>query len=249
MRIRDRVAIVTGGAMGIGQGVCTRLAEEGGKIAIFDTDLEAARSTVAEIEKTGSSAMALKVDVRSAAEVEAAVKEVISSFGCVDILVNNAGISTQSTIAEMPEEMWDDMIDVNLKGVFLCSRAVAPHMQERRYGKIVSMASQLAVTGRAQFVHYSSAKAAVVAFTRGLATELGPHNINVNAIAPGLIETPMSSRDVPQSLREIVLKRTPMRRFGTPEDIANAVLFFVSAESSFVTGQCLLVCGGSSAAG
>ena len=249
MRIRDRVAIVTGGAMGIGQGVCTRLAGEGGKIAIFDVDLEAARSTVAEIENTGGSAMALKVDVRSATEVEAAVKEVISSFGCVDILVNNAGISTQSTIAEMPEEMWDDMLDVNLKGVFLCSRAVAPHMQERRYGKIVSMASQLAVTGRAQFVHYSSAKAAVVAFTRGLATELGPHNINVNAIAPGLIETPMSSRDVPQSLREVVLKRTPMRRFGAPEDIANAVLFFVSAESSFVTGQCLLVCGGSSAAG
>jgi len=247
MRVQDRVAIVTGGASGIGQSTCIRLAEEGSRIAIFDIDLKAAQGAAQTIEKVSGNALALKVDVSSAVQVDTAVNEVISAFGRVDILVNNAGISLPTSIAKMTEEIWDKTLDVNLKSVFLCCRAVTPHMKERRYGKILNISSILGLTGSSARVHYSAAKTGVIGFTRGLATELGPYNINVNAIGPGIIDTPMLEQETASDVRQILPDMIPLRRLGAPRDIANAVLFLVSDEASYISGQCLFVCGGWSA--
>ncbi|MEE8471476.1 MAG: SDR family NAD(P)-dependent oxidoreductase [Dehalococcoidia bacterium] len=244
MRLEDRVAIVTGGGSGIGQGICTRLAEEGSKTAVFDIDLAAAQDTAETIKRSGGEAAAFKVDVATAAGVDRGVEDVISAFGKVDILVNNAGVSLSSSVAGMTEEIWDKTLDVNLKSVFLCCRAVIPHMKERRYGKILNLSSILGLTGSPGKVHYGAAKTGVIGFTRGLATELGPHNINVNAIGPGMIDTPMLEKEASSELRERLRQSIPLRRIGVPGDIANAALFLVSDEASYVTGQCLFVCGG-----
>ena len=224
-RIDGKVAIVTGGAQGIGLGVCLRLAKEGAKVAIFDVNPDEARKTAEEIDRSGGASLAIKVD----------------------ILVNNAGISLVSKVADMTEDIWDRVHDVNLKGVFLCCRAVTSHMKERKYGKIINMASILALRGSSYYAHYGASKAGVVGFTRGLAVELGPHNINVNAVGPGVIDTPMADHDVGPEVRQRLQKRIPLRRIGVPDDIANAVLFLASDEASYITGQCLYVCGGLSA--
>ena len=247
MRLKDRVAIVTGGGSGIGQGISLRLAEESARVAIWDVNLDGARDTAQQIEKAGSKALALKVDVSSTAEVEAAVKEVLSRFGRIDILVNNAGISRPSKVANMTDEVWDKTLDVNLKGVFLCSRAVISHMKGRKYGKIINIASILAARGGLYYAHYGATKAGVVAFTQSLAIELGPHNININAIGPGIVDTPMAAGDVELEYRQRLVKRIPLRRIGMPRDIANAAVFLASDEASYITGQCLYVCGGWSA--
>ena len=246
-RIDEKVAIVTGGAQGIGQGICLRLAEEGARVAIFDVNLDEAKNTAQEIEASGGKALAFKVDVTKSAEVEDAVRQVISKFGRVDILVNNAGISLVSKVADMTEDIWDRVHNINLKGVFLCSHAVIPHMKERKYGKIVNIASILALRGGTYYAHYGASKAGVVGLTQGMAVELGPHNINVNAVGPGVIDTPMADHDVAPELRQRLQKRIPLRRIGVPGDIANAVLFLASDDASYITGQCLYVCGGLSA--
>ncbi len=247
MRVKDKTAIVTGGGMGIGQGICLRLAQEGAKVAVFDIDKRAAGDTVAAIEAQGGMALACEVDVSNRSHVEGAVQDVVAAFGGVDILVNNAAISKPEKVDRMSDETWDRMNDINLKGVFLCCRAVIPSMKEQRYGRIVSITSILAAEGSPYYAHYSATKAGVLGFTRGLAVELGPRNITVNAIGPGVIDTPMSRTDVALETRERLEKRIPLRRIGVPDDIANAVLFLVSEESSYITGQCLYVCGGLSA--
>ncbi len=247
MQMKDKVAIVTGGGSGIGQGICLRLAQEGAQIAVFDVNLDGARDTVKQITKAGGKAAAFKVDVANAEGVNDSVKKVLPKFGKIDILVNNAGISKPSKVVNITGEVWDSMLNVNLKGVFLCSRAVIPHMKERKYGKIINIASILALRGSSYYAHYGATKAGVVAFTQGLAVELGRHNINVNAVGPGIIDTPMAEGDVNSEFRQQLLKVIPMRRIGTPNDIANAVLFLASEEASYITGQCLYVCGGWSA--
>ena len=246
-RLNEKVAIVTGGAQGIGQGICLRLAEEGARVAIFDVNLDEANETAKEIDASGGKALALEVDVTRSAEIEAAVKQVMSKFGRVDILVNNAGISLVSKVADMTEDIWDRVHNVNLKAVFLCSRAAVPHMKEHKYGKIVNIASIRALRGGTYYAHYGASKAGVVGLTQGMAVELGPHNINVNAVGPGVIDTPMADHDVAPEVRQRLQKRIPLRRIGVPEDIANAVLFLASDEASYITGQCLYVCGGLSA--
>ncbi|HEY50161.1 MAG TPA: SDR family oxidoreductase [Dehalococcoidia bacterium] len=247
MRLENRVAIVTGGAAGIGEAICIRLAEEGSRVAILDIDIEGAQNTAQEIEKAGSEALALEVDVSKSAEVDTAVKQVISRFGTVDILVNNAGICISDKINGMADELWDRTHDVNLKGVFLCCRAVIPHMKERRYGKILNISSILGLTGSPAMVHYGAAKTGVIGFTRGLATELGPYNINVNAVGPASIHTQLLEQETTPEVRERLQEKIPLRRIGDPIDVANAVLFLVSDEASYITGQCLFVCGGFSA--
>jgi 3-oxoacyl-[acyl-carrier protein] reductase len=246
-RVNEKVAIVTGGAQGIGQGICLRLAEEGARVAIFDMNLEEARKTAQEIERAGGTALTLKVDVTKSAEVEAAVKQVVSKFGKVDILVNNAGVAVSSSVSKMSEETWDKVQDVNLKGAFLCCRAVIPYMKERRSGKIVNIASIAALRGGIGLAHYSASKAGLVALTQGLAMELGHRNINVNAVGPGIISTSLLEQMTSPELREHFKSNIPLRRIGVPRDIADAVLFLVSDEASYITGQCLYVCGGMSA--
>jgi 3-oxoacyl-[acyl-carrier protein] reductase len=247
VRLKDKVAIVTGGGSGIGQGICLRLAEEGARIAVFDVNLDGAKDTANQIARAGGKAAAFKVDVTNAEEVNGAVKKAFSKFGKIDILVNDAGISKPSKVVNMTDKIWDSTLDVNLKGVFLCSRAVIPHMKESKYGKIISIASILALRGSSYYAHYGATKAGVVAFTQSLAVELGRHNINVNAVGPGIIDTPMAEGDVSSEFRQQLLKVIPMRRIGIPRDIANAVLFLASEEASYITGQCLYVCGGWSA--
>src|SRR4030042_1950710 len=183
-RLEDRVVIVTGGGRGIGQGICFRFADEGAKVAIFDVMPAEAREVAKEIVKSGGTALALKVDVTKVSEIEKAVKEVVSKFGKVDILVNNAGITRQCKGADMTDEIWDSVVDVNLKGVFLCCRAVIPHMKAQKYGKIVSIASILAQRGGAYYAHYGATKAGVVSFTPSLALELGRPNLKVKHIRP-----------------------------------------------------------------
>ena len=248
MRLKDRVAIVTGGGSGIGEGACIRLTEEGANIAVFDVDLNGAQNTAQEIEKAGGKAKAFKVDVSNSVEVEAAVNETLATFGKIDILVNNAGVSITSTIAKLPEETWDKVHSINLKGVFLCCKAVIPHMKERRYGKIINISSILGDTGSFQYAHYSATKAGVIGFTKSLAVELGHRNIQVNAIGPGIIQTPMFEHDVPPEIRQQLATKVPLQRLGVPQDMANAILFFASDESAYVTGQSIFVCGGLSAA-
>ena len=247
MHLENRAAIVTGGAQGIGESICVRIAGEGARVAIFDIDIKGARKTVQRIEKAGGEALALEVDISSAAEVDAAVKDVEARFGKVDILVNNAGISRSSEIDGMEDELWEKTQDVNLKGVFLCCRAVIPHMKECRYGKIVNLSSILGLSGSPSFAHYGAAKAGVIGFTMSLAMELGPYNINVNAVGPGVIDTRLLKQETTPASLERLQKRIPLRRIGDPRDIANAVLFLVSDEASYITGQCLFVCGGLSA--
>jgi 3-oxoacyl-[acyl-carrier protein] reductase len=246
-RLNDRVAIVTGGARGIGQGIGLRLAEEGARVAIFDLNFEEASKTVQDIERTGSPALALKVDVTKLEEIEASVKQVVSKFGKVDILVNNAGLSLSCAVSKMSEETWDKVQDVNLKGAFLCCRAVIPYMKECRSGKIVNITSIGALRATPLTVHYSASKAGLVAFTQGLAIELGHININVNAVGPGIITTQLSNQELSPEWQERIRNKIPLQRIGVPSDIANAVLFLVSDEASYVTGQCLYVCGGLSA--
>ncbi len=246
-RLDDRVAIVTGGGSGIGQGISLRFAEEGAMVAVFDVSLKGAEDTAQQIGKAGGNSLALRVDVSRAEEVKAAVEEVLSRFGKIDILVNNAGITRQCKVANMTDEVWHSVVEVNLTGVFVCCRAVIPQMKQRKYGKIVSIASILAHRGAPYYAHYGATKAGVVAFTQGLAMELGRHNINVNAIGPGIIDTPMAAGDVEAEFRKSLISRIPLRRIGTPRDIADAAVFLCSDEASYITGQCLYVCGGWSA--
>jgi len=244
---KDVAAIVTGGASGLGGATATALSEACCKVAIFDVNLEEAGKTAQEIERAGGTALALKADVTKSAEVEAAVKQVVSKFGKVDILVNNAGLSLSCAVSKMSEETWDKVQDVNLKGAFLCCRAVMPYMKERRSGKIVNITSIAALRATPFAAHYGASKAGLVAFTQGLAMELGHRNINVNAVGPGIITTPLSSQEITPELQEHLKNKIPLRRIGVPRDIANAVLFLVSDEASYISGQCLYVCGGLSA--
>jgi 3-oxoacyl-[acyl-carrier protein] reductase len=224
-----------------------RLAEEGAAVAILDVNPEAANETAKQIGRAGGKALTYEVDVAKGADVEAAVEAVLATSGRIDMLVNNAGISQPVTVARMTEDDWTRTLDINLKGAFLCSRAVIQPMRERRYGKIVNIASIMGIVGGPGQAHYSAAKSGIIGFTRSLAMELGSFNINVNAIGPGIVDTPILEQDGGPELRERLRSVVPLRRIGVPRDVANAVLFLASDEASYVTGQCLFVCGGWSA--
>ena len=243
MELKGKVALVTGGAQGIGRAVALLLARNGADVAVSDIRLEKAEETAKEIEALGRGAMATRADVAKSDDVEHLVEAILGRFGQIDILVNNAGIAKDKLILRMTEEDWDAVLDVNLKGTFHCTKAVIRHMSKQRKGKIVNIASVVGEMGNAGQANYSASKAGVIGFTKTIAREFAQRGINVNAIAPGYIETPMTDA-LPEKAKEDLKRLIPMERLGQPEDVAAAVLFLVSEASSYITGQVLNVNGG-----
>lgn len=243
MELEGKVALITGAAQGIGRAIALLLASNGADIVVSDINLEKAKETSKEIEAMGRRSIAIKVDVSKAEEVEQMVEKVINEFGKIDILVNNAGITRDKLILRMTEEDWDLVLNVNLKGTFNCTKAVIRHMSKQRSGKIVNIASVSGEMGNPGQANYSASKAGVIGFTKTIAREFAQRGINVNAIAPGYIETPMTEV-LPEKVKEELKKMIPMERLGQPEDVAQAVLFLVSERSNYITGQVLNVNGG-----
>ena len=246
MKVKDKVAVVTGGADGIGEAICRRMAFEGASVIIADIADEKAEKVERELKSSGNKAIALHVDVTKSRETDQMINVVLEKFGKVDILVNNAGGShPQKNIqfCESNEEAWDWTIDLNLKGMRNCTRAVINHMIERKSGKIVSIASISGVTGTLTKVDYSAAKAGVIGFTKALAKEVAPHGINVNCVSPGPIATPLFLSNK-KEFQEVARQAVYLKRVGKPEEIANMVLFLASDEASFIVGQNFIVDGG-----
>jgi 3-oxoacyl-[acyl-carrier protein] reductase len=247
MKLDQRVAMITGGARGMGKQMALTFASNGADIVIGDIlDMdEAAR----EVKASGRKVVTVKTDVTKKEEVRRLVSTAIDQFGKIDILVNNAGIMRLQSFLEMSEEDWDALFNINLKGVFLCTQSVAKHMIERKYGKIINMGSVVGLSAVSPAAAgYGTSKAGVIQFTRYCAKELGPHGINVNAIAPGFVTTQMTlgsgkSAEVPPFLEQ-VRKDAALGRLGNPQDIANLALYLASDESSFVTGQVMVIDGG-----
>jgi len=247
MRFEGKVALVTGASSGIGAATAIALAREGAAVGVNYLGNEAgARGVVSEIQAIGGKALAIRADVGKKPEVGMMVKRVVEELGGLHILVNNAGtLIARSTIADLPEEVWDRVIEVNLKGTFLCCQAAIPYLVRNRWGRIINIASAGARSGGGgASVHYHTAKGGVLSFTKGLARELGPHGITVNAIAPGITETPFLARfSSPESTAKRV-KELPIPRVGRPEEIAAAVVFLASEEAGYLTGATLDINGG-----
>ncbi len=243
MELKGKVALVTGAAQGIGRAIALLLAQKGADLVVSDINLEKAEETAKEIEAIGRKAMAIRADVANANDVERMVEAILERFGQIDILVNNAGIAKDKLILRMTEEDWDAVLNVNLKGTFHCTKAVIRHMSKQRKGKIVNIASVVGEMGNAGQANYSASKAGVIGFTKTIAREFAQRGINVNAIAPGYIGTPMTDV-LPEKAKEELRRMIPMERLGRPEDVAEAVLFLVSEASSYITGQVLNVNGG-----
>jgi NAD(P)-dependent dehydrogenase (short-subunit alcohol dehydrogenase family) len=249
LSLRGRVALVTGAASGIGRGISLRLADMGALVAILDIDETKGRATASEIEAKSGEAIFLKCDVRSAADCQRAVEAVIQRSSKIDILCNCAGIAIRKDIVELAEEEWDLALDVTLKGIYLLSRAVVPHMIGAGGGSIINIGSGWSLKGGPRAASYCAAKGATVNLTRAMAIDHGQHNIRVNCVCPGDVDTPMLrsecsqlGEDVQAFMREAANR--PLARVGTPDDIANAVLFLASPMSSWITGAALVVDGG-----
>lgn len=243
MRLQDKVAIVTGAGQGIGRATALTFAREGAKVVVADLNEETIKTVSDEITSSGGQALPVSVNVAKADSVEAMVKATIDWGGRVDALVNNAGITKDSRLQKMTEEQWDAVINVNLKGVWLCGRAVAGHMAEQGSGSIINASSIVGLYGNFGQSNYAATKGGVIAMTYTWSIELGPKGVRVNAIAPGFTMTPMLET-VPEKVLDAIREKTPLRRLGDPQDIANTYLFLASDESSFITGQVIAVNGG-----
>jgi len=241
--LRDRVAFVTGAGAGIGRTIARRFAEEGADIAAVDVNGPAAEETAALARALGRRAEAIRADVANAGDVQAAAGRAFEVFGRIDVLVNNAGITLDATIPEMSEADWDAVLDVHLKGTFLCTRAIAPRMREAGRGAIVNMSSISGKIGNIGQANYSSAKAGLVALTKVTAREFARYGVRANVIQPGLIGTPPTLERGEEKLREGAAG-TPLGRIGTPDEVASVALFLASDMASFVTGAVIEVTGG-----
>ncbi|PWB62224.1 MAG: 3-oxoacyl-[acyl-carrier-protein] reductase [Deltaproteobacteria bacterium] len=244
MRLAGKVALVTGSARGIGKSIVERFAAEGAVAVISDVVNEtAARETLAGIEKAGGRGMVEMFDVGDAAQVDAAVARIVAAQGRIDILVNNAGITRDNLLMRMTEEDFDAVVRTNLKGTFLLTKAVSRHMIKQRGGRIVNMSSVVGLMGNAGQSNYSAAKAGIAGFTKSMARELGSRGITVNAIAPGFIQTAMTS-SLPEAVQKAFLDQIPLKRFAAPEEVAELALYLASDGAGYVTGQVIGINGG-----
>ena len=242
-RLDGKTAIITGGSQGIGKATALRFAREGAQVVVADVNDEAGEAVVREIEELGGAARFVRTDVTSRDDAQTLVDAAVDAFGTVDVLVNNAGITRDATLKKMSEEDFDRVVDVNLKGVFNCTKAVLPVMTDSGGGRILNAASIVGRYGNFGQTNYVATKAGVIGMTKTWARELGRDQITVNAVAPGFIDTPMVET-VPDNVIGNLEKKTPLGRLGAPEDIANAYLFLASDEAAFITGSVLAVDGG-----
>ena len=244
MNLTGKAVLVTGASRGIGREIALELARQGANVAVNFSGSEAkANEVVDEIKGLGTEAFAVKCNVANTEEVTVMVKAVIEQFGKLDILVNNAGITRDNLLMRMKEEEWDDVININLKGVFLCTKAVTRQMMKQRVGRIINIASVVGVSGNPGQANYVAAKAGVIGLTKTTAKELASRNITVNAIAPGFITTDMTDK-LPEDVKAEMLKQIPLARLGEPKDIAKLTAFIASDDSSYITGQTFHVNGG-----
>jgi 3-oxoacyl-[acyl-carrier protein] reductase len=243
MELKDKVALVTGGAQGIGRTISEELARAGAHVVLGDVNLEGAEATAKAINIIGGSASAVKIDVSNATEVREVFDFIIKDKKPVDILVNNAGITRDGLMVRMKESDWDLVLDINLKGSFLCSQQAAKQMMKQKSGAIVNIASIVGVMGNFGQANYSASKAGVIGLTKTLAREVASRGIRVNAIAPGFIDTEMT-RVLDEEVRQKLIEQIPLARLGLPEDVARCVNFLVSDKSSYITGQVINLNGG-----
>ena len=246
MRLKDKIALVTGSSRGVGRAVALAYAKEGAKVLInYTSNEKAAAEVVSAIKEMGSQAKAVKADVAKKDEAAGLVQATVDAFGGIDILVNNAGFTRPAMMLSMTEEQWDEVVDIHLKGAFLCAQAAAQHMKEKKSGKIINVTSVAGVAGTVGQINYSAAKGGVISMTKSMARELARYNICVNVISLGIVATEMSEKiRSDEKLREIYLNRILLKRFAEPDDITPAFVFFASDESNYVTGQLLCADGG-----
>ncbi|MEY9976030.1 3-oxoacyl-[acyl-carrier-protein] reductase [Lysinibacillus sp. RC79] len=243
-KLEGKVAVVTGASRGIGRSIALKLADEGAKVVVNYSGSQAkAEEVVATIQENGGEAIAVQASVSKTEEVTALMDAAVKTFGSLDILVNNAGITRDNLLMRMKEDEWDDVLDTNLKGVFLCTKAVTRQMMKQRAGRIINISSIVGVAGNAGQANYVAAKAGVIGLTKTTAKELASRNILVNAIAPGFIETEMTEQ-LPEDLKQGMLTQIPLAKLGQPEDIAKAVAFLASDDANYMTGQTLHIDGG-----
>lgn len=242
-KLENKVAVITGGAAGIGKAGAVRFAAEGAKVVIWDMNQESGEATVKEIEAAGGKAIFMKVNTAAFAEVEAAAAKVVEAFGQVDILVNNAGITRDASIKKMTPDQWQQVIDVNLTGVFNCAKVISQIMVERNYGRIINTSSVVALYGNFGQTNYVATKAGVIGMTKTLARELGRKGITVNAVAPGFIATDMVKK-MPENILKSMEEKVPVGRLGEPEEIASIYAYLASDEAAYINGAVISVDGG-----
>jgi 3-oxoacyl-[acyl-carrier protein] reductase len=243
MRVKDKVVIITGSGGGIGKETALLFAKEGAKVVVADVNEKGGTETVENIKKAGGEAFFAKLDVSSRDQIKQVVKETIAKYGKIDVLINNAGIIQDALVVKMTEEQWDKVININLKGPFNCIQAVVEQMINQGSGVIINISSIVALYGNVGQTNYAATKAGLIGMTKTLAKELGKKGIRVNAVAPGFIYTPMTA-SVPEKILEMMKEKTPLRRLGKPEDVANTLLFLSSDEASFINGAVISVDGG-----
>jgi 3-oxoacyl-[acyl-carrier protein] reductase len=246
MRLKDRIALVTGSSRGVGRAIALAYAGEGAKVMVnYTSNEKAAKEVVEAIQKMGGQAVAVKADVAKKGEAEALVKATVDLFGGIDILVNNAGFTRPAMMTKMTEQQWDEVVDIHLKGAFLCTQAAAQHMIAKNRGKIINISSVGGVVGTVGQINYSAAKGGVISMTKSMARELARYNICANVISLGIVTTDMSEKiTTDEKLKEVYLNRILLKRFAEPEDVTPAFVFLASDEGNYITGQLICVDGG-----
>ncbi len=243
MRLAGKLALITGGGRGIGREIAMKLAQEGADIVIWDVNPADAQKTCKDMEVLGRKTLSDQIDVTAYEKVEEGINKILDKFGKIDILVNNAGITKDNLILRMSQQEWDAVINVNLKGTFNCTKAVFRPLSKQRSGKIINIASIIGIMGNYGQANYAASKAGIIALTKSTAREIASRGVNVNAIAPGFIQTEMTAK-LAEDVKAKMLEAIPMAKLGTPADVANACLFLASNESDYITGQTIVVDGG-----